>query len=346
MKNSKLLLILISVVFVSCQSLPQQPPETGYQPEFNTDLVGCWMLQSADSLFEGDLFITLGGTGVEYGAVGLEIQRREYDFLETEYSLETDYLHFNGRHYRRRMREPVYSPCDYFPDEGMIKLFSNSSGPPLCTRVNYDHDWNLFSEKWTVWSNDFGLENDTLLYDIEKYRIYCGSNNFFDWYSRLEDDWEYRHLFWAPFVPPDRWADEPYSESPAFRSVTNVNEDVAFTNSILSQMKLKYDEFYGIDYLHYQTYEEPTLNWLIYISYGWINEANFIKQLGVTSYTVDQIEWSWRRNRYEESEYYLEFKLGEGQIHLDLIDYINPLKTPEYERAKSDYRHLQRHIAD
>ncbi len=154
-----LLIVSITILNIGCWDwnapvTPIVPPDN-----FTDELVGCWELIESDRFFEGNLFITLDGEGIEHTAYGTTFQTDSFDFHALEFVLTENKLSFQDRTYYRNNIEPMKSPCEYFPDEGMIKLFTVDDSYALSIHTKFVPEKNLFLEQRKIWSHTCPKQN-------------------------------------------------------------------------------------------------------------------------------------------------------------------------------------------
>ncbi len=296
--------LAVAIIFTGCTETTYIPPTAA--DEFDKNLIGCWSLAASDSLFEGDLFITIDGTATEYSVFGSEFRTNNYDFREMDYSLIDNELQFMDRLYKRADNaNPVESPCEYFPDEGLIKLFSVNESYVFCVRVGYDHDREVFFEHRSIWSPQFGYEQDTVIYNVTRDKIdYCC----------VKSGWEpWFREFWAEVILLDE------HEPSRLRRLCIIRD----TTFVAGQMR-------RIDVMGYRDnsayWDEPTL--LQELEFWMLDIAYFAPELGVVIYEFVTYPWYDSTAKYSKSE---------------LVAYFNPQKTVKAELARRDFRHVLRH---
>jgi hypothetical protein len=304
MQNRHLLLIFLILVsvFLTLNGCSEEIVITPTQEEFDKDLVGCWQLIQSDELFEGDLFVTLDGNAVEYAVVGQTFQENHYDFLEFDYSLIDDKLMFDGKVYQRNNVEPMESPCEYFPDEGMVKVFLVNDGFCFCIKTLYDKNKCRFIERRSIWSSDYGFERDSLEYLVEEEFVYIDARS----YLPLRDE---ENLYWA------KWFDE-------FGPMTRY----IFRRKVISDTTFAIGTLHTIDVIDYSwrdndLFELPMLECLRFWK---LITAYFAPDLGPVLY-----------------EYGVD-RLTPIENRAELLYYYNPVKSDIAYMARRDYRYVQR----
>jgi len=310
--KSKTTCIILLIGLLTLSSCSTDETITTPEPEpFNKDLVGCWELTQSDELFEGDLFVTLDGKATEYAVYGRTILTNQYDFLEVDYSLIDDELTFEGRIYHRGSNdEPVTSPCKYFPDEGMVKVFLVNDGFCLIVKVGYDRDKELFFERRSIWSRSFKLEQDIMEYDVTSDKVYIDP-------GKIEFDPDLQ-VYWAKDYPP---APSDYRYIDKLRVVPDTTIAIGRVRSL---------EHYWYHYNNRIINDYFDKRWLLQLDYGRLGYVYFISELG--SVMLDYYFSIPRYPRFHEARWH----------HVELIDYFNPLKTVKTILARRDYRHMQR----
>ena len=309
MQNRHLLfifLILVSV-FLTLNSCSEEIVINPTQEEFDKDLVGCWQLVQSDELFEGDLYVTLDGNAVEYTVLGQTFQENHYDFLEVDYSLTDNKLSFDGRVYQRNNLEPMESPCEYFPDEGMVKVFRAYDAYCLCVKVGYDRVRNCFFEKRSVWSPTYGLEQDTILFYVSYQDIY---------FDCIIYGWRpYKRLFWEQEIFIDEIPETP----PIRRRALII--DTSFTFGSLQWVDV-------IAYTFYDPWENPSL--LQELEYWTLDAVYFGQGLGPVLYV---------NKEYDDSN---PWEVIVNYKKIELISYCNPQMSVLADMARRDYRYVNR----
>jgi len=287
-----------------CQQTVITPTEPDKSAVLNEDLVGCWELVEADSLFEGDLFITCDGLGTEYSIVGREFRKKVFDFRVIEYDLVDGLLLFAGRWYEPKNRAQQLSPCDYFPDEGLVKSLLIDGRIPLTIKTGWNDEHQLFTERRSLWNVWHGFEQDTIWFRVTDDSITVTGVNFYFgalWPLWLENV--------SSFQPEPRYFDKRYVNDTTF----------AVGGFRHIQQMLYYDRFCEV------SDEAGILDWICYNN---LSSCYFAPEIGVVM--ADHL---WYRDGYS---------LDYSQNRVELIEYFNPLTTVEARRARMDFNHVQR----
>ena len=307
----KLLISITLILTISCEYTIDVDPET--VGELNRDLVGCWELVSSDSLFEGNLFITVDGKGTEYALMGWEFRRMEFDFDQIDYQLDGDELQFEGRSYQRAIREMESSPCPYFPDEGTIKIFRLNEGYIFSVRIGYDPEIERFSERRSIWSPTHLFEQDTITYVVKEYKVWIDPP-----LGIYDPDF---NIYWSKYYfSLDRTCPQYI-----MKVLTGLDTTI---NSC---------EWEDVELFNYWYYFYRSVNYslerglLESLDYGFLWQTYFAPEIGSILHTYECPLGDWRGVQ------------GRNIYNLELVEYFNPLKTIEADRARRDYRHVQRY---
>ena len=298
------LFVTVLIIFTGCQ-------KTGdllIKPEQGTasisDLVGCWELVSADNLFEGDLFVTCDGMGTEYAVVGREFRKQTIDFGDVDYEFVDGQLAFAGRLYKRNNRQQQVSPCNYFPDEGLIKLFLIDGNFPMTVKVGYDEECRFFTERRSVWSGAHKFERDTIWFEVTNdsisVRAFSSSSSTF-----------LPHWFYGDVID---WVEPRFYDKRLVHDTTFVAGEFRFVEHMIYF-------FRGCEV----TDESGLLD---RICYNNLHSCYFVPEIGSV-----MSEHYW---------YMSNHGMAYGQNKVELVDYFNPLTTVEAHRARADYRHVGR----
>jgi len=296
--------LAIAIILAGCTETTYISPTV--PDEFDKNIVGGWSLIASDSLFEGDLFITIDGTATEYSVFGSEFRTNDYDFREMDYILIDDELQFMDRLYKRADNaNPVESPCEYFPDEGLIKLFRVNESYAFCVRIGYDNDREVFFEHRSIWSPQFGCERDTIIYSVTWDKILCSHDKYnpIPWWRE----------FWVFDIDVNDWGPEPLLER------VHIVRDTTLSIGPLSKVDI-------IQYNWFGSFENQIL--LEELEFYTLSVAYFAPELGVVIYEYINYGSYASNNKYFRSE---------------LVSYINPQKTVKAELARRDFRHVLRH---
>ncbi len=291
-----MVLIIVGVILIGCSesvNIITQPDTSG---KISRELVGCWELAEADHYLEGNLFITFDGNGVEYIAGGALILTNQYDFHTKEYELTDDLLRFDGRVYRRNNIRYQPSPCDYFPDEGMIKLFLIDGIYHHSIRVGYDRDREKFFERRSVWTEEKGFEQDTVYYLVESPAYYCTR-----WPDRSSMSWmtRVRGVMWTLY-PIHSFEADYYS-----RTINDTTLKIGTLRSVDEIMYSRYGE------MHLNHYYRDSDHWLGKMFFGNSTKGYFTRDIGM-------IAMEYEEETHTDIEIYHK---------TELIDYFNPMTT-------------------
>jgi len=298
-----LLFTTFSFLFVNCSEVPIAP--TVPPDYFTEDLVGCWELIESDEFFEGNLFITLDGKGVEYRTYGTTFQTSRFSFHILNHTLADDELTFRDRTYRRYNYKPEKSPCLYYPDDGMIKLYHIDDGYALSIRVKYDRERKLFLEKRKIWSLDFDLECDSTWFIVREHHIQK-SDGIRNEYNEFWGD------YWATSM-----RDKQLVSSMALPYGVINDVEMVERSPIGKQWRAW---IYYSDTPYYMS----IVNWLFRLGSDMMTGQYFAPSLGVvaTTYAWDEVDPLASDHRAE------------------IVNYFNPLTTSAAKQARADWNLL------
>ncbi|MFC2150669.1 hypothetical protein ACFLQV_04115 [Calditrichota bacterium] len=329
MRNSFILLPICLILF-SCSRHPQTAPDVPPDPVDPSELAGAWTLVSAEHVFEGDLFITKDGKGVEYTASG-SIQRTEYDFTKIECELKDNSLTFLDRAYTRRTEYPVESPCDYYPDEGMVKIFIINGSLPLTVRVLKSDIDGVFIERHSVWSRDIGFETVEYKLVVEPTNIHIYGEDQVN-----SGTWRYSSAVWL--------RDTRHFENfwPGFPYIEDVRSAISYSPAdakFLTTWHISYDADVPGDLCGTCSPLSPYIyiherHWLGVLNYVNMIAAEWNMNLGISRMQFSGFDMG----AYDDALWYpYEWNNPNSVINLELIEHFNPVQTDEFKAAWRDY---------
>ena len=292
---------LIIMLLLSCAEETLITPAD--EEPFDRDPVGCWELVSSNSLFEGNLFVMVDGNATEYAVRGFEMRTYNHDFKELQYTLAENELYFWDRIYKRNNDIPMESPCKYFPDEGLIKIFQVNDVFVFCLRVGYDYENAWFFERRSIWSPEYGLEQDTILYKVRSDKIDVSWIGYEKWFFE----------FWRIEYALDPWPPYP----PRSYRIQSIGDSTIIIGDISDIDVIAYN--YG-DWYDYPTLLER-LDMPPVIAY-------FAPGLGAVIYLSGLHNWLGEPSIRDKAE---------------IVSFVNPKRSIAADRARRDYRHVQRY---
>lgn len=319
-------LLLISLLLVtSCEQLHQTAPDVPPDAFEVSTLAGAWTLVSADHFFEADLFITANGKGVEYSAIG-SIQQTEFDFNEIDFDATEGTLAFQGRTYKRRVTSPIESPCAYYPDEGMIKIFLVDGNIPLCVKTMYDNEKGVFLERHSVWHERSKFESMIYEFVVENGRVFFYDEDPDDRFSYTDTE----RSMWIYSYQQPNWFERRFTISFINEIVWQHKVDDANEIKDTKQI-ITYDSDNQQDY----GTSNPLIGLLFNDDSEWFGKLNYLnlikavwkEEIGIVSMTIDGYDRAKRA--------YLTWNLPD--YRLQLISHINPYKTDKFKQCWDDY---------